>query len=493
MVAIKAIHDWNGEPGVLISWHPSPATLAKVRDAPVSDVPVSYQQDQHIRGYRNHVAKGTDMARLNIPAWDIQGQCDIRAMTHVINSYVRRHDTYHSWFEFAEDDTIVRRTVRSPKDIKLVPTNHGEATSAQWREHVLDTPDPLTWDCFHFGIIQRDDHFTFYISVDHVHTDAMFMGLVLVEIHMMYAALVDGLPPLQLPPAGSYGDYCARQRDFTAALTLETPEVQGWVEFFQKNDGTMPRFPLPLGDFSVPCSGDMMTVRLLDAKQAERFETACMEAGARFSGGVFACAAVAERELTGIDTYHIITPTTTRNGPSEFMTTGWFTGLVPMSVPVGSFGETARAAQAAFDSGMPLKDVPHDRVFELAEGTDLGLRTPEPGVPMLSYLDAGLPPLSPAVIAQWEAMNGKVYSDSRSAYQVGMWVNRTEKETAVTVAFPNNPIARESVMRYVEAMKAVYTRVADGRAAAPRVGAVRHADVTADHGRRGELIRVLGG
>ena len=90
-------------------------------------------------------------------------------------------------------------------------------------------------------------------------------------------------------------------------------------------------------------------------------------------------------------------------------------------------------------------------------------------------------------------MNGKVYSDSRSAYQVGMWVNRTEKETAVTVAFPNNPIARESVMRYVEAMKAVYTRVADGRAAAPRVGAVRHADVTADHGRRGELIRVLGG
>ena len=34
--------------------------------------------------------------------------------------------------------------------------------------------------------------------------------------------------------------------------------------------------------------------------------------GVRFIGGVFACAALAERELTGVDTYRVITPTTTR-------------------------------------------------------------------------------------------------------------------------------------------------------------------------------------
>jgi hypothetical protein len=479
MVAINAIHDWMGEPGTVVSWHPSPASLAKVLKAPVSDVPVSYQQAQHIRGYRSHVKNGTDMARLNIPAWDIPGQCDLRAMTHVINSYVRRHDTYHSWFELDEDGadpagTIVRHTVTNPKDIKFVPTEHGEMNPEQWRAHVLATPDPLTWDCFHFGIIQRADHFTFYISVDHVHTDAMFMGLVLVEIHMMYLALVDGAAPLKLPEAGSYADYCQRQLDYTSRLTLDTPEVRGWVEFFQRNNGSMPRFPLPLGDFSVPTSGDMITVQLLDAAQAERFESVCMDAGARFSGGVIACAAIAECEFTGGDTYHVITPTTTRNSQSEFLTTGWFTGLVPMSVPVSSsFGETARAAQHAFDSGMPMKDVPPEKVFELAEGTDLGLQPPQPGTPMLSYLDAGLPPLSPAVIAQWESMNGKVFSDSRSAYQVGMWVNRTEKQTAVTVAFPNNPIARESVIRFVEAMKAVYTRVADGQESVARAELTR--------------------
>jgi hypothetical protein len=463
MVAMKAIHDWMGDPGVHVTWNPSQATLAKIREAPVSTVPVSYQQAQHLRAFRDHTARGTDMARLNIPAWDIAGQCDIRAMTHVINAYLRRHDTYHSWFEYDDAQRIVRRTIREPRHIKFVPTEHGEMTPTQWRERVLSTPDPWQWECFHFGIIQRADHFTFYISVDHVHTDAMFMGLVLVEIHMMYAALVAGAAPVRLPAAGSYDDYCLRQQAYLSALTVESPEVVAWIDFAKSNDGTLPRFPLPLGDPSVPCTGDMITVQLLDEQQAIRFESACMDVGARFSGGVFACAALAEHELTGAETHYVVTPTTTRSTPAELMTTGWFTGLVPITVPVvaTSFGHTARAAQASFDAGIGVANVPFDRVLELA-ASEHKLRTPQPGVSMLSYLDAGLPPLSPTIVAKWEGLNGKVYHDARSAHQVGMWVNRTQKETTVTVAFPNNPIARESVLGYVAAMKSVYGRVIEG-------------------------------
>ena len=73
MVAIKAIHDWTGAPGTLVSWSPSATSLAKMAAAPISPVPVSYQQEQHIRGYRKHLSQGTDMARLNIPAWDMPG------------------------------------------------------------------------------------------------------------------------------------------------------------------------------------------------------------------------------------------------------------------------------------------------------------------------------------------------------------------------------------------------------------------------------------
>jgi hypothetical protein len=485
MVAIKAIHDWIGTSGNVVSWHPSPVSAAKVAKAPVSSVPASYQQAQHIRGYLSHLEGGTDMARLNIPAWDMPGQCDIRAMTHVINAYLRRHDTYHSWFEMTDDNEVVRHTVANPRDVAFVPTKHGEMTAPQWRKHILSTPDPLRWDCFSFGIIQRADHFTFYISIDHVHTDAMFMGVVLVEIHMMYAALTGGAAPIALPPAGSYDDYCVRQRDFLSSLTMDTPEVQEWVRFARCNDGTLPHFPFPLGDPPWSVTGDLITVRLMDKQQSERFEAACTAAGARFIGGVFACAAMAQQELTGSTDYHVITPTTTRQTPAEFQTTGWFTGVVPVSVPVDpdSFASTARAAQASFDGRMSLGPIPFDRVLEIADDA-VGLRKPDPGVPMVSYLDAGLPPLSANIITEWERMNGKVYSDARSAYQIGLWVNRGERETSITVAFPNNPIARESIERYLAAMTAVYLRVADGAAHVHSRGRVGHGEASHHNGVR---------
>lgn len=206
-----------------------------------------------------------------------------------------------------------------------------------------------------------------------------------------------------------------------------------------------------------------MTVELLDDDETERFEALCQAEGTRFSGGVFACAAMADHKITGADMYHVITPTTTRSTPAEHMTTGWFTGLVPISVPVAgsSFGEIARAAQASFDSRVDLANVPFERVVEL--GAEVGVRKPTTGVPMLSYLDAGLPPLSPAIIAEWNQLNGRVFSDAGDAHQIGMWVNRLGKGTTVTVAYPNNAVARESALRYIEAMKAEYLDVVAGR------------------------------
>ena len=41
------------------------------------------------------------------------------------------------------------------------------------------------------------------------------------------------------------------------------------------------------------------------------------------------------------------------------------------------------------------------RVFELAAGSP-GIGKPRAGVPMLSYLDIGLPPLNPVVMGQWQ-------------------------------------------------------------------------------------------
>ncbi|CDM76412.1 condensation domain-containing protein [Mycobacterium marinum] len=460
-VGLETVSNWVPAPGLVWRWQPSSATLEKVRQAPVSTVPPSHIQARHLRGFAEQTARGHDMSRLVVAAMDIPGECDIRAMTYVINSHLRRHDTYRSWFEFTESNRIARHTLTDPNDIELTPIEHGDMSPKQWQDYILATPGPLEWDCFRFAIIQRDDHFTFCVSVDHLNVDAMFISAVFWEIEAMYNTLADGGAPISLPEAGSYGEYCLREHAYTSALTLESPEVRQWIDFFESNDGALPSFPLPLGDLSLVDTGELLSLQLMDAGQTARFEAACTSAGARFSGGVFACAALAEYELTGSRTYYAVTPTSTRSTPAEFMTTGWFVGHIPFTVAVASsFDETVRGAQANFDASAHLANVPFERVLELAPW----LKKPPPrgGFPMVSFLDGGVPPLSGVVAMQLDRINARAFSDGRVAARVCIWVNKFQEETTVTASFPNNPIAYDSVARYLDTMKSVYLRIAEG-------------------------------
>lgn len=458
-VAAGSIHDWAPDPGAIVSWLPSAAAVAKARRAPVSTVPPSYMQAEHLASYRQYAARGLDMSRLCIASWDIPGKCDIRAMTYVLNAHFRRHDTYRSWFECNDAGHIIRRTVTDPADLELVPTEHGEMTPTDWRHHILDTPSPLQWDCFRFMLIQRADHFTFCGAVDHINIDAMFIGTIFAEIHLMYAALVSGQPPIRLAAAGSYHDHCARQHEYLAGLTLDSAEVRAWIEFLERNNGTLPECPVSLGDGSGP--GELMSTQLLDERQTASFESACTAVGARFSGGVFACAALAQRELTGADTYHGFIAADTRLTPEDFMTTGWFTGFIPISVPVTgtSFGQTIHAAQTAFDAGRRLVNVPFGRVLELAPW----LHRPGRRVPLTFFLDVGIPPLSALVNSYLDGANARLYCDGGVPAQFDIRINRLEEETQAIVFFPDNPIARASVTNYLATLKRHYVRVAEGR------------------------------
>jgi hypothetical protein len=458
-LAVGTPTGWEPATGSAISWHPSAAARAKAADAPVSTVPVSYMQAQHIRGYCEQRAKGLDYSRLMIVSCDAPGRCDIRAMSYVINAHLRRHDTYRSRFEYTEDGHIIRRTMENPDDIEFVPTSHGQLNLSEARELIVSTPDPLQWDCFRFGIIQGNDHFTFYASIDHVHVDAMIVGITLIEFRTMYAALVDGDPPLVLPEAGSYDDFCVRQRRYTSTLSLQSPQVRAWTEFAEPNDGSMPDFSLPLGDPSEPCDADIMTMTMLDQQQTARFEAACTSAGARFVGGVMACCAFAEHELTGAQAYYGLTPIDTRRTRTDAMTQGWFTGLIPITVEIAEsdFGDAARAAQVCFDSGTNLAEVPYARVLELAPW----LSKPRPNFPVVNFLDAGTAPLSVLLTAELDDLNIGVYSDGRYSYQLCIYVIRVEEQTAVSVMFPDNPIAHESVARYLDTVKGVFEQVAE--------------------------------
>lgn len=388
-LSVGTVHDWVPGSGSVVSWQASPASLAKARDAPTSDVPLAHMQEAHLRDFCDYAARGLDYARLVIGCVDVPGRCDIRVMSYVINSHIRRHETYHSWFEY-ESERIVRHTIGNAVDIEFVPTKHGEMTPTEWQRFILDTPSPLQWNCFRFGIIQYTDHFTLYAIVDHLHCDPTLISGLYTDIVTMYRALVAGAAPTRLPPPASYDEFCIRERRYMSSLAVDSPDVRKWIEFAESNSGTLPDFPLPLGDLSVPYGGDIVVEHLMDQEQTAQFESLCTSARARFSGGIFACAALAQYELTGATTYYGLSPIDKRGTPTEFMTMGWFTGVVPFTVPVNpaSFGDTARAAQASFDSNIDLANVSFDHVLKLAPW----LRKWGPNYTMINYMDAGLPP-----------------------------------------------------------------------------------------------------
>jgi hypothetical protein len=417
-------------------------------------------QAGHLRGFVEFRDRGVDYSRAIIGSWDVPGRCDIRALTYVINAHLRRHTTYHSWFEYNGAKDIVRHTIKNPRDIQFVAKEYGVMTQIEWRDHVLATPDPLQWDCFRFGIIQYEDRFTFYFAVDHLNCDPKLLAGLYVELLMNYNALLEGKAPVTLPQVASYDDFCMRDSQYVSAMTLESPEVRKWIEFAEANGGTQPDFPLPLGDQSVPCGGDVHLERLLDPEQTIQFEAICQQAGARFSGGLFACAALVHYELTGKETYYGLTPTDKRKSPAEFMAVGWFTGVVPFTVRVdpNSFAETARAAQASFDANMDLANVPYDRVLELAPW----LRRHGPQFTMISYMDAGLPPLSAMVATAMDGANATAFLDGRSPAFLYSTVLRLFDEVSIMVSYPNNPVARESVIRYTKMIKSVFDRVVAG-------------------------------
>ena len=99
---------------------------------------------------------------------------------------------------------------------------------------------------------------------------------------------------------------------------MDSPGVKAWIDFAEENSGGFPEFPLPLGNPMESTSSSMTSQVLMDPAQTERFDSACTAAGARFVGGVFACLAQVEHELTGALTYYGLTPRDSRTALGQF-------------------------------------------------------------------------------------------------------------------------------------------------------------------------------
>lgn len=455
MVAIGSISgNWTPGKGVVTEWTASPSSRELAAAAPLDPLPPTFQQKQHLRSAHTARERGRSLARLILTSWSVAGWCDIAAMTEAINAHVRRHDTYHSAFDITDAGEVIRRTIDNPDRIEFVPAVLGFMEQDQIRDHVLSaTPDTLEWDCFTFGVIQHEHYFTVYANIDHLHTDGTSSLVIYGDISRDYQALTLGRDESDAEPA-AYRDFTEHQHDKVETLTRDSAPVKDWVDFALDADGEWPSFPLELGSTS-DGSGGAFTAEILDAAQTEAFDTACRQAGARFSGGVLACAAIADHDFTGADTVHIFSPLDTRTA-EQATSVGWYASLFPISVDVTprDFGGMARSAQKSFDANKHLSAVPFDRVLDLVDPEELGTAGSDKPM-MVSLFDFRR--LDPAV-----ADNLGMFIDDLNNGAINIWVTRNRDSTTVTVSFPDTFDSRRSIHNYIAALRDAFIAVAGG-------------------------------
>ncbi|WP_067686625.1 condensation domain-containing protein [Nocardia jejuensis] len=465
MVSFGLIDEWEPTPGRLVSWVATADSVARAARAPVHPAPPSHQQEQYLRAADRHAATDFRYSGLCLVTAEVPELLDRDAMTRAINAFLLRHDTFRTWFEIAAGGAVVRHLL-PPDAVEFLPVEHGEIDNAEAiREHVQKTtPDPFQWDCFTFGAIEHQESTTLYLAVDHLHTDGVAQYLSCFDLATLYLReMWDGaVSPVR--PA-SYLDYCVREREHSDRLTLASPGVRRWLELVRGHDGELPCFPLDLGKRHGGYHRSAhRTVPLFDEAGALAFEQACRAAGAEFTGGIFAVAALTERELTGSDYYFGMTPISTRGSVAELASVGWYVNLVPVSFPItatASFERVVTRAQRAYESGLTLISTSFHRVLELAAGDDGIAVRPGWVTPMISYVDAR----DFEGHEFFDVARGGVYANRAASEEVLMWINRMPSGTSLSVIYPDTPVAHESVDRYVTAMKSVFGQVAATRAA----------------------------
>jgi hypothetical protein len=454
MVDIGSIRGWQPGNGPVTTWTASPTSREAMALARQDRVPPSFQQADHLRTAQVAKERGRQVPRLIMASWNVDGVCDIAAMTHAINFHIRRHDTYHSAFD-VHQDTVTRRTIDNPESIEFIPTDLGFMTADAIRDHVLTaTPNTLEWDCFTFGVIQKADHFTVYANIDHLHTDGSSAVVVYHDINLAYHEAVRGLPAL-LPHTAGYRDFCAKQNLQVDSMDADSRPMKDWADFAVEAEDNWPSFPLELGATTQGCAGGVVTVELLNAAETQAFDNACHVAGSRFSGGVMACAAWADHVVTGADVFHGFTPSDSRSGDAQALSAGWYASIFPISVAIedGSFGMMARAAQKSFDANKHLAAVPFKRAMDLA-ADQLG-PAPANGVSMMVSL------MDFRKMAGANASRLGIYIDMLSHGTINMWVSRNADQTLLTVSYPDTPEARQSVSEYIGLLRSAFVRAID--------------------------------
>ncbi|MBL1075913.1 acyltransferase [Nocardia sp. 2] len=467
MMQSGLIDDWRPKGGQLTIIRPSEVSRAAAIRATIDTTPPSFQQDAYLEMARTAKLTGQRFDRLILCAFTLAGVPDIAALVRTTTAIVRRHDSFHSWFEIDAEYRVQRRVVDAA-DIHLVSDSWGEIDGplvSRILQHV--TPGPSSWDCFTFAVIDHDGSFTVVVAADHINCDAISGAIISGEFAQLYYDPA-GAERLAGIPVASYREHCGRERSQAARLGTDSAQIVQWADRIRANGGRLPSFPLPLRESDTTEAPTAASDRrvLLSGAAADGFEAACAAAGVRLVSGIFAAAAFAEYELTGRTTYFNLSPKSTRADDAERRSVGWYASLIPIAFdfdPAAGFAAVARDAETAFNAGKWLSDVSLHRVVELLESQP-GFEVRRGWVaPMLSYLDMRKLPGADL----FAAIDFSFFGSRGTSEEVYTWVQRTHENIWMASLFPDTEVAAKSMTRYADVLTGIMESIARSGSGVP--------------------------
>lgn len=462
---ITAMDWWRPAGGTLLEWHPTADAARLAGQAPADAGPVSFLQENHVRGAHAACRAGNDHKAYLGSGTEIDGDLDQAAMTRALCAFVRRHDGLRTYF--GTNGIEVTRHVVDPAAIDFdvcVAGSFGE--ESQFREYLhgrFGTEATTTdWPGFAFGAITRPGSFTIYYGCDHALTDGASMALALTEIAELYDAEIHSAEPAGFAsaPAGSFLDHARMEAEAAQSFTPDSPEVLEWLEIFTAHGRTMPGFPLDLG----LGPGETAQVRpieldLLDSAGIERFERVCKGVGTTLVSGIYAAVAVTEYELASRPDYFGITVLNTRTPDGFALSQGWFCAFAPVAFNVSqsdSFTGLLPTAQAGYARAKRLAAVPTPVVLGALIAAGAALEDIVKSPNLLSYLDfrrfpgAGRPAYD----------RGVLFTGEGRTANASMWFNRDNSRLYLGSQTPDTTVAQLQVKRYHEHLWNVINSVA---------------------------------
>ena len=419
---------------------------------PVLRLPVSFDQDRH-------VSAGSRPGSWMAVAFCLPIPADRQAIAQAWAQVIRRHGTLRSVFTWKDphDDDAGEL---SPQNSRLsggpesrLHLTAAEITFGAWQE--LSDSGPQSADAIraclgsHFDEVCRSFGAPSHrlcliedeaeertpqvvIGSDHAHVDAWSLLVLVRDVTECVQDVLAGRPAGdRLPPAEPFAAHTHQMEN----QLLPPDEVTSrWSDILAAGGGSMPRFPLDLGDVSAPVEEIVEIRDVFDSEELAHVETHAAEQQVRLIAVAVSVMTRLAAELSG-EPFRAVFPVHSRHDPRWFDSVGWF---ITNSV-LENHQDDYQGAYAAVKEAIGLGSYAMAPIMR-----PYGGMPQDPGMFAMSWLDHRKLPVNVA-----EELNPQHVSAVSRTDGVMIWFVINQTGLHLRCRYPNTRQARRSMRTWL--------------------------------------------